>query len=296
MNNTKTMIAAIVIAAIGIVAYSMMFTVYETQQAMILQLGKPKEIIKAPGLHWKWPAPFETVELFEKRILSLDAHPEEVIALDKKRLVVDSIARYKINDPLKFYQTVGTVAGAESRLSTVITSSLRRVLGRATLRDTVSGDRAEQMRQIAEFVNQEAKSFGIETVDVRIKRADLPVANSQAIFRRMQTERQRIAKETRAEGAERAQQIRATAEKERTVMLAEAKRDAEILRGEGEGQRTKIFAEAFNQDPEFFALYRSLQAYRTALGNGDTTMVLSPDSDFFRYFGDIHGKMPKPKQ
>jgi membrane protease subunit HflC len=296
MNNPKTMIAAIVIAAIGLVAYSMMFTVYETQQAMILQFGKPKEIIKSPGLHWKWPAPFETVVLFEKRILSLDAHPEEVIALDKKRLVVDSIARYKINDPLKFYQTVGTVAGAESRLSTVITSSLRRVLGRATLRDTVSGDRAQQMRQIAEFVNHEAHSFGIETVDVRIKRADLPAANSQAIYRRMQTERQRIAKETRAEGAERAQQIRATAEKERTVMLAEAKRDAEILRGEGEGRRTKIFADAFNQDPEFFALYRSLQAYRTALGGGDTTMVLSPDSDFFRYFGNIRGQLPKPKK
>jgi len=296
MNNARNMTLAILVAVIGLVAYSALFTVHQTQQALVLQFGKPLDVIPAPGLHIKMPYPFQEVRFFEKRILSLDAHPEEVIALDKKRLVVDSIARYRIINPLKFFQTVGTVDGAESRLSTVITSSLRRVLGRATLRDTVSGDRAEQMRQIAEFVNQEAHAFGIEIVDVRIKRADLPIANSQAIYRRMQTERQRIAKETRAEGAERAQQIRATAEKDRTVMLAEAKRDAEILRGQGEGERTKIFADAFNQDPEFFALYRSLQAYREALGNGDTTMVLSPDSDFFRYFGDIRGRLPAPKQ
>jgi membrane protease subunit HflC len=296
MNNVRNMVLAILVAALGIIAYSALFTVHQTQQALVLQFGKPQRVVTEPGLNYKWPFPVQEVKFFDKRVLSLDARAEEVIALDKKRLVVDSIARYRITDPLKFFQTVSTVAGAESRLSTVITSSLRRVLGRATLPDTVSGNRDDQMRQIAEFVNQEAKQFGITIVDVRIKRADLPVANSQAIYRRMQTERQRIAKETRAQGAERAQLIRATAEKDRTVMIAEAQRDAEILRGEGEGQRTKIFADAFNQDPEFFALYRSLQAYRKALGGGDTTMVLSPDSDFFQYFGDIRGLGSKPPQ
>ena len=296
MNNVRNMVLAIVVAAIGIVAYSSLYTVHQTKQALVLQFGKPQRVVIEPGLNYKWPFPVQEVRFFEKRILSLDARAEEVLALDKKRLVVDSIARYRITDSLKFFQTVGTVAGAESRLSTVITSSLRRVLGRATLPETVSGNRDDQMQQIAEFVNEEAKQFGITIVDVRIKRADLPVANSQAIYRRMQTERQRIDKETRAQGAERAQLIRATAEKDRTVMIAEAQRDAEILRGEGEGQRTKIFADAFNQDPEFFALYRSLQAYRKALGGGGTTMVLSPDSDFFQYFGDIRGLEPKPRQ
>jgi membrane protease subunit HflC len=295
MSNARNMVLAILVAALGIIAYSSLFTVHQTHQALVLQFGKPLDVIKEPGLHVKYPYPFQEVRQFEKRILSLDARPEEVIALDKKRLLVDSIARYRIEDPLKFFQTVSTVAGAESRMSTVITSSLRRVLGLATLPDTVSGNRDEQMRTIASFVNEEAKQFGINVIDVRIKRADLPAANSQAIYRRMQTERQRIAKETRAQGAERAQQIRATAEKDRTVMVAEAQRDAEILRGEGEGQRTKIFADAFNQDPEFFALYRSLQAYRNALGDGNTTMVLSPDSDFFQYFGDIRGRESKPQ-
>ncbi len=295
MNKGLLVILAIIVAVGGLVGYNALFTVHQTQQALVLQFGNPVRVVTDPGLNYKVPL-MQNVVYLERRILSLDARPEEVIASDKKRLVVDSIARFRISDPLKFYQTVSTTVGAQSRLNTVISSSLRRVLGRATIEDIVSGDRADQMRQIAEFVNEEAKAFGISIVDVRIKRADLPQANSQAIFARMQTEREREAKEFRAQGAEQAQQIKAAAEKEKTVILAEARRDSEILRGEGEATRTKIFADAFNQDPEFFALYRSLQAYREALGSGDTTMVLSPDSEFFRYFGDIAGQRSTPGQ
>jgi membrane protease subunit HflC len=294
MNKGILIFFAVVAAAIGLALMGAVFTVHQTQQALVLQFGNPVKVVTEPGLNFKIPF-MQNVIYLDKRILALDAEPEEVIASDQKRLVVDSFARYRITDPLKFYQTVGTVTVARSRLASVVNSSLRRVLGTVELAAAVSGERASLMRQIADYVNQEAAGFGITIVDVRIKRADLPEANSQAIYRRMQTERQREAKEFRAQGAEQSQAIRAKADRDVTILLADAKRKSEILRGEGEGERAKIFADAYNQDPDFFALYRSLQAYREALSSGSTTMVLSPDSDFFRYFDDIAGKA-KPAQ
>lgn len=294
MNKGILIALAVIVAAAGVTALGAVFTVHQTQQALVLQFGNPIKVVTEPGLNFKIPF-VQDVKYLDNRVLALDAQPEEIIASDQKRLVVDTFARYRITDALEFYKTVGNVAVARSRLASVVNSSLRRVLGTVDLAATVSGERASLMRQIADFVNDEAKGFGITIVDVRIKRADLPDANSQAIYRRMQTERQREAKEFRAQGAEQAQGIRAGADRQVTILLADAQRKSDILRGDGEGQRAKIFADAYNQDAEFFALYRSLQAYREALGSGTTTMVLSPDSDFFRYFGDIAGKA-KPGQ
>ncbi len=283
---------AIAVAVVGFAAAESMFTVHQTQQALLLQFGKPQRVITEPGLNFKIPF-IQQVEYLEKRILSFDAPAEEVIASDQKRLIVDSFARFRIIDPLKFYQRLRTLNAARSRLASMINSSLRRVLGKVDLQTTVSGERSELMKRIRDFVNAEALDFGIEIVDVRLKRTDLPEANSQAIYRRMRTEREREAKEYRAQGSEAAQRIRAEADRQRVVLVAEAKRKSEILRGEGDGERTRIFAEAFSKDPGFFAFYRSLQAYRKALGRDDTTMVLSPDSEFFRYFkemGDVTGE------
>ena len=221
----------------------------------------------------------------DKRILNLDSAPEEVIAADQKRLIVDAIARFKITDPLKFYISVGNERVARSRLSTIINSRIRGVLGKQELATLLSTDRTKQMSIIQNDVNTEAKNFGIEIVDVRIKRADLPPANSEAIYSRMQTERQREAKEFRAQGAEIAQKIRSTADKDVTVIIAEANKKSEIMKGEGDGERNKIFAKAFGRDPQFFAFYRAMQAYEKALIGGETSLVLSPDSEFFKFFG-----------
>ena len=216
-----------------------------------------------------------------------DNAPEEVIAADQKRLIVDAIARFKIIDPLKFYISVGNERVARSRLSTIINSRIRGVLGTQELATLLSTDRAKQMSIIQNDVNTEAKNFGIEIVDVRIKRADLPPANSDAIYKRMQTEREREAKEFRAKGAEMAVTITSTADKEVTVILADAQKQSEIMKGEGDGSRNKIFADAFGQDPEFFAFYRAMQAYEKALIGGETSLILSPDSEFFKFFGNI---------
>jgi membrane protease subunit HflC len=294
MNRNLLVILAFVVAVLGIVGFGAMFTVQQTEQALLLQFGNPVRVVTKPGLHFKIPM-VQNVVYLDNRILALDAPAEEVIAADQKRLVVDSFARFRITNALKFYQTVGNVAVARQRLGSVTNSCLRRVIGTIDLVSAVSGERASLMREIADYVNIEAREFGITIVDVRIKRADLPQANSEAVFRRMQTERTREAKEFRAQGAEAAQRIRADADRQRTILLAEAKRKSEILRGEGDAERTRTFAAAYNRDPEFFALYRSLQAYREALGQGGTTMVLSPDSDFFRYFGDIGGKQTSPR-
>ena len=229
----------------------------------------------------------------EKRILDFDAPPEEVITSDKKRLVVDAYARFRIKDPLRYYQAVNNEAGARSRLGNIVNSNLRRTLGRAEFLDILSGERAKLMRSIRDSVNTEVVELGLEIVDVRIKRADLPQANSQAVFRRMQAEREREAKEYRAQGDEQAQKIRSDADRQRTVLLAEAQKKAQILRGEGDAVRNRIFAEAFKKDPEFFAFYRSMQAYKKAMSGNDTTLVLSPSSEFFRYFADQFGKEKK---
>ena len=274
------------IIALGVLAFLSVIIVKEVNQAIILQFGYPKRIITTPGLTFKIPF-IQNVVYLDKRILNLDTPPEEVIASDQKRLIVDAFARFKIVDPLKFYISVGDERVARSRLSTIINSRIRNVLGQEELQTLLSQDRSKQMSLIKEGVNNEAKNFGITIVDVRIKRADLPQANSDAIYRRMQTEREREAKEFRAKGAEMAVTITSTADKEVTVILAESQKQSEIMKGEGDGLRNKIFADAFGQDPEFFAFYRAMQAYEKALIGGETSLILSPDSEFFKFFGNI---------
>jgi len=282
MKIGKFLLPVIVLAVFAI--YLSLFTVKEINQAIVLQFGDPKKVIAEPGLQVKIPF-IQNVVYLDRRILSLDPAPEEVIASDQKRLIVDAYARFKIVDPLKFYISVGDERVARSRLATIINSRLRSVLGKQSLATLLSEDRTKQMAIIQEGVNVEAEKFGITIIDVRIKRADLPQANSEAIYKRMQTEREREAKEFRAKGAEMAVTITSTADKEVTVLLANAKKQSEIMKGEGDGQRNKIFAKAFGKDPEFFAFYRAMQAYEKALIGGDTSLILSPDSDFFKFFG-----------
>ena len=283
MKLSKFLLPVIVVA--GFAIYLSLFVVKEINQAIVLQFGDPKKVIVEPGLQVKIPF-IQNVVFLDRRILNLDAPPEEVIASDQKRLIVDAYARFKIIDPLKFYISVGDERVARSRLSTIINSRIRSVLGKQSLATLLSEDRTKQMAIIQEGVNAEAENFGIQIIDVRIKRADLPQANSEAIFKRMQTEREREAKEFRAKGAEMAVTITSTADKEVTVLLANAKKQSEIMKGEGDGQRNKIFANAFGKDPEFFAFYRAMIAYEKALIGGDTSLILSPDSDFFKFFGD----------
>ena len=284
MRGVKFIVPAILL--VGVLVFQSLFIVQEISQAIVLQFGDPKKIVTKAGLNFKLPF-IQNVVYLDKRILNLDNDPEEVIAADQKRLIVDAFARFKIVDPLKFYISVGNERVARSRLSTIINSRIRGVLGTQELATLLSTDRARQMQIIQSQVNEEAKNFGINIVDVRIKRADLPPANSDAIYRRMQTEREREAKEFRAKGAEMAITITSTADKEVTVILADAEKRSQILKGEGDGQRNKIFADAFGQDPEFFAFYRAMQAYETALIGGETSLILSPDSEFFKFFGNI---------
>ena len=283
MKLNKFLVPILVVA--GFAIYLSLFTVKEINQAIVLQFGDPKKIISKPGLQVKIPF-IQNVVFIDRRILSLDPAPEEVIASDQKRLIVDAYARFKIVDPLKFYISVGDERVARSRLATIINSRLRGVLGKQSLATLLSEDRSKQMDIIQDDVNTEAQNFGIQIIDVRIKRADLPQANSEAIYKRMQTEREREAKEFRAKGAEMAVTITSTADKEVTVLLANAKKQSEIMKGEGDGQLNRIFAHAFGKDPEFFAFYRAMQAYEKALIGGDTSLILSPDSDFFKFFGN----------
>ena len=287
MKPRKFLLPLIIVLAAT--AFFSIFIVKEINQAIVLQFGDPKRIISKPGINFKIPF-IQNVVFLDKRILNLDAPPEEVIASDQKRLIVDAFARFQIIDPLKFYISVGNERVARSRLSTIINSRIRSVLGTQRLQTLLSEDRTKQMSLIQDGVNNEAEKFGIKIVDVRIKRADLPPANSEAIYRRMQTEREREAKEFRAKGAEMAITITSTADKEVTVILAEAEKESQIMKGEGDGMRNKIFAEAFGKDPEFFAFYRAMQAYEKALIGGETSLILSPDSEFFKFFGNIKPK------
>lgn len=273
-----------------IVVYSSLFTVYQTRQALLVRLGQPVRVVTQPGLNYKIPL-IDSVIYIDKRILDLESPAQEVIASDQKRLVVDAFARYRIQDPLKFYQTLGSIAGANSQLAILLNSALRRVLGEATLVQVVRDNREQLMSRVREQLDHEAQSFGISVVDVRIRRADLPEQNSQAVYQRMQTERQREAAEFRAQGSQRAQEIRARADRDVTVLIADATAKAEQTRGEGDAERNRIFAEAFGRDPDFFAFYRSMQAYEAGLRHNDTRMLLRPDSDFFRYFADPSGRM-----
>ena len=286
MNKTVLIFFIIAFSFLGL---NSLFTMDERQQGLVLQFGEPKRVIQSSGLHFKLPL-IQNVVRYDVRILEYDLPIEEVIAVDKKRMLIDSFTRFKITDPLEFYKTVGTESSVRNRLNSNVISSLRRVVGRVTLEELLSEERSNIMENIKVEVNNEASRFGIEVVDVRIRRADLPEANSQAIYERMISERVREAKEFRAKGSEIAQKIRAEADKERTVILAEATKKSEILRGEGESQSVNIYANAFQQDPEFYSFYRSMQAYGNVLGEDGTTMILSPDSEFLEFFNSSKGK------
>jgi membrane protease subunit HflC len=282
-------VAVLLIVAL-VIAYSALFTVYQTHQALVVRLGEPVRVVTDPGLNYKVPL-IDNVISIDKRILDLESPAQEIIASDQKRLVVDAFARYRINNPLRFYQSVGSIDGANARLQTLLNSALRRVLGESSFIEVVRDQRDALMRRIEEQLDREADQFGIQIVDVRIRRADLPEQNSQAVYQRMQTERQREAAEFRATGTQRSQEIRARADREVTVMIAEATAKAEQIRGEGDGERNRIFAEAFNRDPDFFAFYRSMQAYEASMHRNDTRLLLKPDSDFFRYFVNPSGNV-----
>jgi len=288
LNLLGGIVAAVLVLGL-IVAYSTLFTVYQTRQALVVRLGQPIRVITEPGLNYKIPL-IDSVIQIDKRILDLENPSQEVIASDQKRLVVDAFARYRITNALQFYQTVGTVAAANAQLSSFLNSALRRVLGGATLTHVVRDERAQLMARVREQLEADAQPYGISIVDVRIRRADLPEQNSQAVYQRMITERQREAQEFRSQGTQRAQEIRAKADRDVTVLLAEAQSKGEQTRGEGDAERNRIFAEAFGKDLDFFAFYRSMQAYEAGLRSNDTRMLLTPDSDFFRYFGDPAGK------
>jgi membrane protease subunit HflC len=284
--------AVLILLALAVfLGLSSVFTVGQTDQALVLRFGEAVKVVREPGLYFK--APFvDGVVRVDKRILALDLPEQEVIASDQKRLRVDAFARYRVIDPLLFYQALGSVERANEQLATFVNSGLRRVLGESTFQQVVRDQRTQLMTRIRDQVNTQAKNLGIAVVDVRIRRADLPEANSQAIYTRMQTERQREAAEIRAEGAEAAQRIRARADRDVVVVLAEANREAERVRGEGDGTRNNIFAQAYGQDKDFFSFYRSMQAYEQGLKSSDTRLLLSPDSEFFRYFRVPTGAPP----
>ena len=275
-----------------VVGFGSLFSVHQTEQALVLRFGEPVQVITEPGLNTKWPL-IDRLVYIDNRVLDLEAPVQEVIASDQKRLVVDAFARYRIHDPLKFYQTVGSIEGANSRLSTLIVSSLRRVLGESSFFKVVRDERPQLTGRMREQVDREAASMGISVVDLRIRRADLPEQNSQAVYQRMQTERQREAAEFRAIGNQRAQEIRARADREVTVLIAEANSEAEQIRGQGDAERNAIFATAFSRDPEFFGFYRTIQAYDKGFASEDTRMLLRPNSEFFQYFGSDTGMAEK---
>jgi membrane protease subunit HflC len=292
MNGSALRIGLLVVlAVVAIVFYAATFVVQQTQSALVLRFGAVRSVVTEPGLYLKLPAPFEQVILLDNRILDLDLPAQEIIASDQKRLVVDAFTRYRISDPLRFYQAVNSIPRANSQLASIVNGQVRSVLAEATFIAMVRTERSRLMIRIRDDVNREASRFGMTVVDVRLRRVDLPQANSQAVFQRMQTERQREAAEARALGAQQAQEIRARADRESTVIVAEAQRRSDEVRGQGEGERNRVFAEGFGKDPEFFAFYRSMQAYEASIKAGDTRLVLSPDSSFFRFFNSPSGKV-----
>ncbi|MBF0310955.1 MAG: protease modulator HflC [Magnetococcales bacterium] len=278
--NSATLL---IVAAVGLVISQSVFTLHQVEQALVVQLGKPVRPVTSPGLHFKMPF-IQEVHTFEKRLLVFDSDPQEVLSSDKKNLKVDNFARWKIVDPLKFYQTVRTEAGAALRLNDIIYSNLREVLGQYTMMEIVAGARADLMTRIRSQANAQAAQYGIEVVDVRIKRTDLPEENSKAVYRRMQTERERQAKTYRAQGEEEASKITAKADRDREVILASAYQEAQALKGQGDALATRIYADAYQQDPQFYDFIRTLESYRKAF-NQETTLVVEPKSGFFRHFG-----------
>ncbi len=290
---------AVIVLIVAVLGYSTLFTVSQTQQALVVRLGKPVGVITEPGLNVKIPF-IDSVIYVDKRILNIESPAQEVTLSSQdnssrstelvgERLVVDAFARYRIVDPLKYYQTVGAVGG-DAQLAILLNSALRSVLGAATLSDVVRDKREELMVKMRDQIDRRSKPYGIEVIDVRIRRADLPPKNSQAVYQRMQTERQREAAEFRAQGSQKSQEIRARADRDVTVLLADATSSAEQIRGQGDSERNRIFADAYTRDPDFFTFYRSMQAYDKSMQRGDTRLVLKPDSDFFRYFSDPLGR------
>ena len=274
------------LAAVGL--YASAFVVHQNEQALVLRFGKPQQPVTSPGLKWKVPF-VDTVDYFDKRILDLDTTEQFVFASDQQQLIVDAYARYRITDPLKFYQNVRNEERVRTVVGPLIESEIRRVLGSATLQEIVKDKRESLMKQIAAQVNKEGLNYGLEVVDVRIKRADLPQENLVKVFDRMKADRVREATELRAQGDAEKNRIQANADREVTVIKADATQKSDQIRGDGEATRNRIFAEAFGRDPEFFKFYRSIQAYKEAIKPEDTRMLLSPNSEFFRYFQDPMG-------
>jgi modulator of FtsH protease HflC len=290
MRSPVTGIVSLLVLLVALViAYGSVFTVGQTEQALVVRFGKPLRVITEPGLNFKMPM-IDTVIDLDKRILDLENPSQEVIAADQKRLVVDAFARYRIINPLRFYQSVGTIEAANVQLTTMLDAALRQVLGEVQLIQVVRAEREALMGRIRDHLDREARAYGIQVVDVRIRRADLPEQNSEAVYRRMQSERQREAAEFRAEGSQKAQEIRAEADRKATVIIAEAKSKAEQIRGEGDATASRLYAEAYSKDPNFFAFYRSMRAYKDGLQGTNTRFLLRPDSDFFRFFGNPSGK------
>jgi membrane protease subunit HflC len=283
MDRRLLLVLAVILVGAGLALTNALFIVDQTEEALVLQFGQPRRVIRTPGLWVKRPF-LEDVKRFDNRLLDFEPPPEEVIVSDQKRLVVDTYTRYRITDPLLFYQTVNTEVAVRARLSAMVNGSLRRVLGNVTLSALLSHERPAIMKQIRDEVSEQGKGFGIDVIDVRIRRADLPEENSQAIFARMVSERQQQAAQYRGEGAEAAQTVRANADRERTIIVAEAQRSAQRVRGDGDAESIRVYADAFGQDKEFFAFYRSMQAYRDALNGRSTSFVLTPGSGFFRFF------------
>ncbi len=286
----RTLFAALV-ALLGMAAalvYASAFIVHQNEQALVLRFGDPKQVIREPGLNWKLPF-VDTIEKFDKRILDLDTAEQEVTASDQKRIVVDAFARYKIVDPLEFYKNVRNESRVRAVLGPLIESAIRRVLGGATLADVIKDRREPLMKDIAAQVNREGKDYGVEVVDVRIKRADLPQQNLESVFNRMKADRVREATELRAQGEAEKNRIQANADRDVTIIKAEAVKKSELLRGDGDAERNRIFNDAFGRDPEFFRFYRSMQAYEQAIKPNETRMLLSPESEFFRYFNSPTG-------
>ena len=293
MRTIFSFIVALVVGG-ALLAYFAFFIVNQNEQALVLEFGKPKRMIDSAGLHWKIPV-VETVQYFDKRILDLDMNPQEVPASDQKLLLVDAFARYRINDPLKFYQAVTSEYYVPQRFGPIVQSTLRRVLGSASFIEIVRDKREALMKTIAAEVNKQGQEFGIEVVDVRIKRADLPEKNLQSVYDRMKADRFKEAEELRAQGRAAANKIQADADRDAITIRAEARRKSDQMRGAGDAERNKIFADAFNRDPSFFSFYRSMQAYEQGIKSGDTRMVLSPDSEFFRFFTNPSGVAPAPQ-
>ena len=290
-NGIAGIVSLFILLVAVVVGYSSLFTVSETQQVLLVRLGEPVRVVTTPGLNFKVPF-IDTVISIDKRILDLENPAQEVIASDQKRLVVDAFARYRIKDALRFYQTLGSIQAANIQLTTLLNAAMRRVLGEVTFITVVRDDRDALMSKIRTQLDRETASYGISVVDVRIRRADLPEQNSQAVYQRMQTERQREAAEFRAQGGQKAQEIRSRADREATVIIADANSQAEQVRGEGDGERNRLFAEAYGKDVDFFAFYRSMTAYENSMKSNDTRFLLRPDSEFFRYFANPAGKHP----